>query len=242
MENRLLDALFRNRSEFGSIVPEEFLSKPHMEINFPEELIKYLKNHRGENLNTKDLINPDKCAKLVRKIQRKLGVAWSYGGWLEDRSVILRDSYLKKTKSWVHLGIDVNLPVGTPIRAATEGTVHMTGSDYPEEGGWGNFVILKHRIDDIFIFSICGHLGGKIRVCKRQYVLRGDIIGYVGNTRENGFWFPHVHFQFISQEKMESHQNPFTLDGYGRPEDLSELRRHYPNPLVCLPMGNQKTT
>ena|GEM_PF-1210290 len=245
MNENLLNLLFRNRFQFSDIVPKSFLKKPHLEINFPDTFLNYLRSNPELKLGPKDLINPEKCAQLVKKAQKELGVEWIYGGWLENRSVILQDSYLKKTKSWIHLGIDINLPIRTPIHAAADAVVHMVDSDYPEEGGWGNFVILRHQIENTFFYSISGHLSNKAIVSERQVVLRGDVIGYVGNTRENGFWFPHVHFQFISQEAMETHGSPFTLDGYGKLEDISYLRQHYPDPLVCLPMANltkKKTT
>jgi peptidoglycan LD-endopeptidase LytH len=238
MEPALFELLFMNRSKFGDVVPKSFLRKPHLEINFPDVFLGYLKLHPELKLGPEDITSPEKCARIVKKIQRKLGVEWSYGGWLENRSVILRDSYLKTTQSWIHLGIDINLPVGTPIHAAMHGTVYIVDSDYPEEGGWGTFVILEHTLNSTIFYSISGHLSKKRAVTKGQKVSRGDVIGRVGNTKENGFWFPHVHFQFISEQEMRAREHPFTLDGYGKQKDLSYLRQHYPDPLVCLPMAD----
>jgi hypothetical protein len=238
MEPTLLELLFMNRSKFGDVVPKSFLKKPHAEINFPDAFLTYLKSHPEEKLSPRDVTDPEKCAKLVKRIQKELGVEWSFGGWLENRSVILQDSYLKTTKSWIHLGIDINLPVGTPIRAALNGTVHMVDSDYPEEGGWGTFVILEHKLNGTIFYSISGHLNKKRLVVKGQRISRGDVIGRVGNTEENGFWFPHVHFQFISEQEMRRREHPFTLDGYGKQKNLSYLRKHYPDPLVVLPMAD----
>jgi len=238
MPTTLLDLLFQNRSKFSNVVPKSFLQKPHREINFPDVFLGYLKSHPKLKLGPKDITNPEKCAQLVKKIQKELGVEWSYGGWLENRSVILQDSYLKTTQSWIHLGIDINLPIGTPVHAALGGTVYMADSDYPEEGGWGNFVIIEHQINEVKFYSIYGHLASTGLVSQDETVMAGEAIGKVGTTKENGFWFPHLHFQFISETEMRSKENPFTLDGYGKPQDLSYLRKHYPDPLVCLPMAD----
>ncbi len=236
MKLTLTEVLSLHRSKFGIIVPESILKKPHREINFPETFLGYLQSHPELKFGQKDIIDPEKCAQLLEKIQKDLGIYWSYGGWLENRSMLLGDSYLKATKSWIHLGIDINLPVNTPIRATLNGTVYMADSDYPEEGGWGNFVILQHNLNGTVFYSISGHLSNKKVVTKGQKILRGETIGYVGNTTENGFWFPHVHFQLISKEEMRRQENPFTLDGYGQEKDITYLRKNYPDPLVILPM------
>ena len=240
MPTALFDLIFQNRSEFGEIIPKSFLRKPHREINFSEEFLRYLKFNPKEKLTLKDIVNPEKCAKLIKKIQKNLGVEWSYGGWMENRSAILQNSYLKTTQSWIHLGIDINLPIGAPICATTKGMVYMANSDYPEKGGWGNYVILEHQIDGIKFYSISGHLSNKLPLTKGQKIVKGEIIGHVGNTKENGSWFPHLHFQFISVREMRLKENPFTLDGYGKPENLEYLRENYPHPLVALPMGKKE--
>jgi len=140
----------------------------------------------------------------------------------------------------VRLEIDINIPVGTPVLAATDGIVHLVNSDYPEEGGWGNFVILEHQISGIKFYSIYGHLSKNSLIDTDLTVSGGEVIGLVGNQEENGFWFPHTHFQFISETEMRKRENPFTLDGYGPGKKWEYLRMHYPDPLVCLPMGRKE--
>lgn len=228
--------LMRHGNRFGSVVPEAFLKKPHRKIDFTGTFLGYLKSHPELKLGTKDITDPDTCAELVQKIHKELGMEWTYGDWLANRSKILQESYLKMTKSWIHLGIDINLPVGTPVRAATDGVVHMADSDYPEEGGWGNFVLLEHELEETVFYSISGHLSEKHLAREGQKISRGEVIGQVGHTNENGFWFPHLHFQFISAPEMRLKENPFTLDGYGKAEDIPYLKKHYPNPLSVLRM------
>ena len=240
MGSALLKLLFQNRHLFHEVVPNSFFKKPHAELSLSEELISFLKKNPGLKLSTKDAIDPYKCTQLVEKIHKEKGLVWSYGGYLENRSVALQNSYLKKTKSWMHLGIDINLPIGTPVRSAFNGIVYMADSDYPEEGGWGNFVILEHQIAGVKFYSIYGHLSKKCLVDADQTISSGEIIGLVGNQEENGFWFPHTHFQFISEIEMHRRENPFTLDGYGSEKDLSYLKENYPDPLIALPMGQEE--
>ena len=84
-----------------------------------------------------------------------------------------------------HPGIDIDAPWGTPVRAAGDGDVAggTTGS------GYGREVILNHGHD---VETIYAHLSS-IAVIPGQHVIRGQIIGYVGQTgRATG---PHLHYE-----------------------------------------------
>ncbi|MBI3046189.1 MAG: peptidoglycan DD-metalloendopeptidase family protein [Candidatus Harrisonbacteria bacterium] len=237
--SNLLDLLFQNRSRFRDVIPKSLFKKPHREVNLPEEVLKFFKRHSRLKISPKEITNPDKCAQLVKQIHKELGLVWSCGGWLENREKLLAETYLKETKSWIHLGIDINVPVGTPVLATANGVVHLVDSDFPEKGGWGNFVIIEHQIAEVKFYSIYGHLASTALVNEDKTVLAGEAVGKVGTTKENGFWFPHTHFQLISETEMRRQEKPFTLDGYGSPKNLDYLRENYPNPLTVLPMGNK---
>ena len=84
-----------------------------------------------------------------------------------------------------HPGIDIDAPYGTPVRAAGDGDV-LGGST---GAGYGREVILAHGHD---IETIYGHLSA-IAVVPGQHVIRGQVIGYVGQTgRATG---PHLHYE-----------------------------------------------
>ena len=84
-----------------------------------------------------------------------------------------------------HPGIDISVPVGTPVKAAGKGVVTYAGW----LSGYGNVVIIDHGYG---IQSVYGH-NSQILVKVGQTVKRGDIIAKSGNTgRSTG---PHVHFE-----------------------------------------------
>ncbi len=84
-----------------------------------------------------------------------------------------------------HPGIDIDAPYGTPVRAAGDGDV-LGGST---GAGYGREVILDHGHD---VETIYGHLSA-IAVVPGQHVIRGQVIGYVGQTgRATG---PHLHYE-----------------------------------------------
>ena len=84
-----------------------------------------------------------------------------------------------------HPGIDIDAPYGTPIRAAGDGDV-LGGST---GAGYGREIIIDHGHD---VETIYGHLSA-IAVVAGQHVIRGQVIGYVGQTgRATG---PHLHYE-----------------------------------------------
>jgi murein DD-endopeptidase MepM/ murein hydrolase activator NlpD len=84
-----------------------------------------------------------------------------------------------------HSGLDIDAPMGTPVRAAADGAV----SDASMGAGYGREVVLDHGHE---VESIYGHLSA-IAVVPGQHVTRGQVIGYVGQTgRATG---PHLHYE-----------------------------------------------
>jgi murein DD-endopeptidase MepM/ murein hydrolase activator NlpD len=84
-----------------------------------------------------------------------------------------------------HPGIDIAAPYGTPVRATGDGDVtgQSTGA------GYGREVVLDHGHD---LLTVYGHLSS-IAVLPGQHVVRGQVIGYVGESgRATG---PHLHYE-----------------------------------------------
>jgi murein DD-endopeptidase MepM/ murein hydrolase activator NlpD len=84
-----------------------------------------------------------------------------------------------------HSGIDIEAPYGTPVRAAADGDV----SGASMGAGYGREVVLDHGHD---LLTIYGHLSA-MAVLPGQRVIRGQVIGYVGQSgRATG---PHLHYE-----------------------------------------------
>jgi len=84
-----------------------------------------------------------------------------------------------------HPGMDIEAPNGTPVRAAADGDV--TGLNMGS--GYGRQIVLDHGHD---LVTLYGHLSS-IAVVPGQHVIRGQVIGYVGQTgRATG---PHLHYE-----------------------------------------------
>ena len=84
-----------------------------------------------------------------------------------------------------HAGLDISAPSGTVVRATADGTV----TSAQLMNGYGREVVLDHGHG---LHTVYGHLSGMI-VLAGQSVVRGQIIGYVGQTgRSTG---PHLHYE-----------------------------------------------
>ena len=88
---------------------------------------------------------------------------------------------------YIHRGIDIsNFRQGDPIIATADGQVVSVGY---EAGGFGNFVIIRHRHG--FYTRYAHMLSFRVRVGQR--VQQGDIIGFIGNTGMSTG--PHLHYE-----------------------------------------------
>ena len=84
-----------------------------------------------------------------------------------------------------HEGIDLEAPLGTPVRAAADGDVTVAGMN----AGYGREIMLDHGHD---VVTLYGHLSA-MAVAVGQHVIRGQVIGFVDQSgRATG---PHLHYE-----------------------------------------------
>ncbi|MFA5047663.1 MAG: peptidoglycan DD-metalloendopeptidase family protein [Patescibacteria group bacterium] len=88
-----------------------------------------------------------------------------------------------------HSGLDIGIRQGTPVKAAEAGYVAKVGLGTK---WYGNYVMVIHSNN---LSTLYAHFSS-VSVTADQYVTRGQIIGYSGNT---GFSSgPHLHFEVRS--------------------------------------------
>lgn len=105
------------------------------------------------------------------------------GGWISSDYGNRWHPILGKYK-W-HSGIDIAVNSGTPIKAAEDGTVILSGSN----GGYGLCVIIDHGGS---ISTLYGH-ASKLLVKVGDVVTRGQTIALAGSTGVSTG--PHLHFE-----------------------------------------------
>lgn len=127
-----------------------------------------------------------------------------------------------------HHGADIANPFGTPVLAATTGTVVHAGLDDPDLlGPYGNFygnsvvILLDRKLPvgngELDVFLLYGHLS-QVNVAKGQQVAPADVVGTVGMT---GIAIgPHLHVEMRVGANTYRHSiNPYLwvrpLEGSG---------------------------
>ena len=130
----------------------------------------------------------------------------------------------------IHVGIDINGPIGTPCMAFTDGIISHFGYN-PEPGDYGNVIILQHNISGMDIWALYGHLSSESIEGKSvgQKVGKGETIAWFGPENQNGGWEPHLHFQ-LSLIEPRTHDLPGVVSS----EDRIQALRVYPDPRIIL--------
>ncbi|MDY0264918.1 MAG: peptidoglycan DD-metalloendopeptidase family protein [Sulfurospirillum cavolei] len=98
-----------------------------------------------------------------------------------------RENPILKRKEF-HAGTDLRAPVGTPVLAPADGVVKFI--QYNQNSGYGNVVSLSHNYG---FESYYAHLMNKPIVKEGQFVKKGDIIAYSGNSGMSTG--PHLHYE-----------------------------------------------
>jgi murein DD-endopeptidase MepM/ murein hydrolase activator NlpD len=134
----------------------------------------YYQPHEGEG----ELFHPGDSVPSNRTSETNIGFSWPAAGTLTS----------KYGRRWgrMHKGIDIAGPVGTPIIAAAEGTVIVSGWS---SGGYGNLVEIRHSDGTTTRY---GH-NSRLSVGVGQIVRQGQQVAEMGSTgRSTG---SHVHFE-----------------------------------------------
>lgn len=113
------------------------------------------------------------------------GVQTVVNGTLPVTAPIWRNYKISQDFSWVHGGIDLAVPEGTPVYAAGGGTVIFSGWS---TWGYGYTVVLAHGGS----LTLYGHLNGSFVNCGES-VSAGQNIAVSGNSGNSSG--PHLHFE-----------------------------------------------
>lgn len=99
-----------------------------------------------------------------------------------------------------HNGIDFGVPNGTPVLAAANGSVDKVSF---EDGGYGNYVKLKHVDGSSTYYTYYAHLM-QANVSAGQTLQVGAVIGYSNNTGASTG--PHLHFGLRKSDTSGSYK------------------------------------
>ncbi len=140
------------------------------------------------------------------------------------------DNHLDERRT-IHLGVDLTLPAGAEVRAPLAGVVHAF-EDANQPLDYGPVVVLKHDAGGDPLFTLYGHLSRESLAGLRigQPIAKGQPFAKLGTAAENGGWWPHVHFQLIT----DMLDVPCNFNGCALPRERETWMSLCPDPNVLL--------
>lgn len=163
------------------------------------------------------------------------GHRWGVAPYLERRDTLLGDCpQMVAEQRFFHLGLDVIVPLGTPLHAPLDAVVAETGYE-AGEGNYGGYVLLRHDSPyfDTF-YSFYGHLCKTRLPATGKIFSAGQAFARIGDFHENGNWFYHTHIQVIT---AEGHAAGYTTKGYCAEKDLARMNDLCPSAIPLFKTG-----
>lgn len=225
----LSSLLLRHQASFGPVLPVDLNGPGVARLDF---------SAHNPRLATADLRGTAGFAQLVNDMLAEQHVHIGIGGYLENRIIYRRSAHFgpgaEPEARSLHLGVDVWLPVGTPVLAPLPATVHSL-CDNDNFGDYGPTVVLQHELEGTTFYSLYGHLSrAEWRQLRAgQQLERSEAFATVGPFPENGDWPPHLHFQLMAD--MQGRVGDFP--GVARPSEQAEWAALCPDPNLVLRCG-----
>jgi hypothetical protein len=155
--------------------------------------------------------------------------SWGVASYLENRATVLSQCpQMVEEQRFYHLGLDIIVPLGTPLHAPLAATVAASGYE-AGDGNYGGHVLLKHESPDFETFySFYGHLNQEQLPAAGTDFSAGEAFACIGDFHENGNWFYHTHLQVITRWGFEK---GYVSKGYCAAKDLAVMDGLCPSPL-----------
>jgi murein DD-endopeptidase MepM/ murein hydrolase activator NlpD len=173
---------------------------------------------------------------------RVLKHPFGIGRYAEKRPTLYKDHALFHTAQAsvrdIHMGIDIGAPLGTPVVSFWDGEI-FDQKHHPAAGDYGSTIITKHQLTLVgsqetrTLYALHGHLS----LASLQAhplgasLIKGTVLGWVGDRHENGGWNPHLHFQLSWKEPQGC-----DLPGAVNDAQLEQGLKDYPDPRCILGM------
>lgn len=145
------------------------------------------------------------------------GLGW--GRYWEVRGIYAASAHFSSGTNAreLHLGVDLGVCSGVRVCAPIAARVHSVGLDNSPLG-YGAVVILCHTIvmnrkdcaaERLSFYTLYGHLAAssvfsssgvpRDGLKRGQTIDAGEVFARIGSSDENGGWFPHLHFQLVTE-------------------------------------------
>lgn len=184
-------------------------------------------------LNPDDVNDTEKFSRWVNNKLADNRARYGIGGYMEHRTLYARSELFNTGDEprRLHLGVDIWAAAGTTVYVPISGRVHSS-RDNDHFGDYGPTIILKHRLDDLKLYSLYGHLSRAdlIDLKVGTPMEKGQQLASFGTPDENGHWPPHLHFQLMFDIGNCYGDYP----GVGRFSEKEKWLKNIPDPNLIL--------
>ena len=202
------------------------VNKSILKLNLTSHLLKG--NPTNSEINSR--IN-----KIYKKDNSNIGI----GLYKEKRKVYKGINFISELNNNerrnIHLGIDLFIEDGVDLYAPIDGKIKILKNN-AFKYDYGPTLVLEHEFQNIKFYTLYGHLSKiilkKLKIGKK--IKKGDWIGKIGQTKENGNWLPHLHFQIILDLLGEKTNFP----GVGEEYLIDVWSKISPDPNLILKIPN----
>lgn len=190
------------------------------------------------DLTTINLRNSNALETYIQKQQLLYNAKIAFGGYGEKRNLYQENSIFNNHNSDernIHIGIDLWTLAGTAVICPLNGWIHSFKNN-SNMGDYGPTIILKHQLDDAVFYTLYGHLSlESIKNLKTgMFFKKGQLLATLGNSKENGNYASHLHFQII--KKIADYDGDYP--GVCSQNDLNIYLENCPNPNLLLKIKN----
>ncbi|CUU78452.1 M24/M37 family peptidase [Campylobacter hyointestinalis] len=199
LENKT-DSLKQKRDELTKIKNELFLENEKMQEKLAasseefaaiEDKIALLEDQLGLNTDNNITMESRLETLILTSSQQQLMFSMIPNGEVIKSNGISAEfgwrSHPILNKKEFHQGVDLRADIGTPIYAPADGVIEFAGYN---NSGFGYLVIIEHNFGFKTRFA---HMSRKDVVKEGDFVKKGDLIGYSGNTGLSTG--PHLHYE-----------------------------------------------
>lgn len=171
----------------------------------------------------------------IASVLREHGASIGAGGYCEPRLIYHWPNEPRSQEPrTVHIGLDLSLASGSPLRAPMDGIVHGF-EDADAHHDYGPVIVLRHETTDtepVTFYTLYGHLtrDSLDGLAVGQRVTKGSEFARIGSAPTNGHWWAHVHMQLIT----DMFDVPCNVDGAVRASQLPVWRSVCPDPNLIL--------
>jgi len=180
------------KGQIGKVIPFDLKNKDILTIELSDS---------NKDLKKIDISDTKQFTEYIFSGIKKNKAVIGISGYAENRTIYKTSALFNSRKEprSIHIGIDIWMEEGTKVYCPLQGILHS--SNY--NTGFGDFgptIIIEHNIDGICFYTMYANLSlGSLKDIKPGYKYsKGDVIGEVGGSAENGQWPPHLHFQVIT--------------------------------------------